>query len=427
MPRSTPTCPPTSPPGSGYSCCAVRRTLRCGQDSLAWNVPSASCCRCRGRTARCRGRSTPPDARRAGGSSPAPHPSTSASPVRRDSQTRWACRIQSGPRRGNVSPTRFAPRRTGSRTRGGGRWTGTTRFSAGWSPGPTPSSASPRAGTTSWCRSEAFAVYRTGPGSPPPRPANLHLRWCAAATSYAPWRCSIGRSIFAAMTQRTGRARTTPTVASSRPTSSPPGRQPRSCSLPTRSAAGASPRGLTPPADAREPAPEHAQAPLCGELMESFVQRAAVHVEGRLPAVVGVGEDVMDHQQPALIEVWGEAGVVGLGRLLRMAAIDEEERQRSAPVGGSLRRFAHHRDHPVLDPRFRLRTPEVGQRIDPAGARVQHGGVAVELAGLVLLRAAMVVDAEQQATMLTRRTPSWDRATRRQRLPGGASLPPRRA
>ena len=60
-------------------------------------------------------------------------------------------------------------------------------------------------------------------------------------------------------------------------------------------------------------------------------------------------------------------------------------------------------DDPVLEA-GRLDGPaEVGEGVEPAGGGVDDLGVAVQLAGLVLLGAAVVVDAEEDAA--ARRAP----------------------
>ena len=122
-------------------------------------------------------------------------------------------------------------------------------------------------------------------------------------------------------------------------------------------------------------------------------QRPQEHVVRRPAAVGRVGEHVVDDQQPAGHQPSRPAGVVVLGVHLGVPAVDEQQRQGSAPVARDRRRPADDGDHVVLEAGAGEGPAERRQRVHQAGLGVDQGRVVVLPAGLVLLRAAVVVDA----------------------------------
>ncbi len=138
---------------------------------------------------------------------------------------------------------------------------------------------------------------------------------------------------------------------------------------------------------------ESEAAALEGREVDLLVRRAA--------AVGGVREDVVDRQRPADRHVWCPAGVVGAGRLDAVPAVDEHQGRRHRPVAGDHRRLTDHRHDPVLQPGVRIVSRNVGSvSISPVRASTSDG-VVVLPAGLVLLRAAVVVDSEHDRARLT--------------------------
>ena len=90
-----------------------------------------------------------------------------------------------------------------------------------------------------------------------------------------------------------------------------------------------------------------------------------------------------DPRRPALVV--GDRGGVG------MAAVDEHHAERGPPQPGHVGGPAHHDHDVVLDPGRGQRGAQPRQRVQAAGARVDEIRVVVLPAGLVLLRAAVVV------------------------------------
>ena len=89
-----------------------------------------------------------------------------------------------------------------------------------------------------------------------------------------------------------------------------------------------------------------------------LVDRALPDVERRLAAVLRALEDVVDHQHPAGLHPAGEAGVVVLGVLLGVPAVDEQQRERRTPV--ARRRWSSAR--PRRPPRPRARRAAMVRR-----------------------------------------------------------------
>ena len=139
------------------------------------------------------------------------------------------------------------------------------------------------------------------------------------------------------------------------------------------------------------------------------VDGALPDVERRLAAVLGTLEHVVDDQHAAGLHPAGEAGVVVLGVLLGVAAVDEQQRERRTPVRGDGGRAADDRDHLVLEPGAGDRPAEHRQRVHQPELVVDEARVVVLPAGLVLLRAAVVVEGEHGAARRPCRRPEPDR------------------
>jgi hypothetical protein len=108
----------------------------------------------------------------------------------------------------------------------------------------------------------------------------------------------------------------------------------------------------------------------------------------------------VDGERAAGDEVGGPQLVVGPGRLDAVTAVDEQERQRSGPRPGHERRLAHDGDDRALEAGVVDRAAEVGQRVHQAHGGVDEVGLVPLPAGLVLLRAPVVVDREQHPAPL---------------------------
>ena len=155
------------------------------------------------------------------------------------------------------------------------------------------------------------------------------------------------------------RARTSPRSVSGAAASRPP-----------RSTADASRRPVA--RLAADPA-QHAHRAEGLVLVEgAVVERAQVDLVRRAAAVRGVGEDVVDDEQAVAGHPAGPAVVVGVGRLVAVAAVDEQQRQRRAPVGRDAVRLAEHRDDLALEPGPLDRAPEDRQRVHPARCGVDE-------------------------------------------------------
>ena len=120
------------------------------------------------------------------------------------------------------------------------------------------------------------------------------------------------------------------------------------------------------------------------------------HLEGRLPAVGGILEHVVEHEQPARHHVRRPRLVVGERDVERVTAVDEQQPERRGPRAG--------------DGRRRRRSTAITTSSSPASSIVRrnHGSVSMRPVrgstsalvvvlppGLVLLRPAVVVDGEQ--------------------------------
>ena len=108
----------------------------------------------------------------------------------------------------------------------------------------------------------------------------------------------------------------------------------------------------------------------------------------------------MDHQRTADGHPLGPAVEVPLRRLLGVAAVDEQELQRSSPRPRDERGLADDGDDVVVEPRGVERVPQRRQRVEQSGDGVDHRGVVVLPARLVFLGAVMVVDGVQHAAGL---------------------------
>ena len=137
--------------------------------------------------------------------------------------------------------------------------------------------------------------------------------------------------------------------------------------------------------------------------------RARPHVEGGLPAVGGVLEHVVEHEQAAGHHEARPSLVVAERDVERVAAVDEHEPERRRPVRGDRRRAPDHRDDDVLETGALDRAPEPRQRVHAAGARIDEPVVVMLPARLVLLRPAVVVDGVQHRPAGARRRAQVDR------------------
>ena len=102
-------------------------------------------------------------------------------------------------------------------------------------------------------------------------------------------------------------------------------------------------------------------------------------------------------------DVGGPQVVVEAGRLLAVAAVDEQERQRRRPGPRDERRAADHRDHRVLEAGVVDGLAEVRERVHLADGGVDEVGLVPLPPGLVLLGASVVVDGEQHPAELASR------------------------
>ena len=115
------------------------------------------------------------------------------------------------------------------------------------------------------------------------------------------------------------------------------------------------------------------------------------------PAAVGRGgKHGVDRQRAAGGHPPGPALVVRHRRLLGVPAVDEHQAQRRAPEPGHIGRTAHHDHHVIFESGCGQRGPQRRQRVQAAGPRVDQSGIVVLPAGLVLLRAAVMVDCDHQ-------------------------------
>ncbi len=130
---------------------------------------------------------------------------------------------------------------------------------------------------------------------------------------------------------------------------------------------------------------------------------ALPHLERRLAAVARVLEHVVEDEHAARRDVRRPGLVVGEHHVQSVTAVDEHEPERRAPVRGDRGRVADDGDHGVLESGVLDRAAEERQRVHAAGLGIDDLGVVVLPPGLVLLRAAMVVDAEQHGAAGTRR------------------------
>ena len=92
------------------------------------------------------------------------------------------------------------------------------------------------------------------------------------------------------------------------------------------------------------------------------------HVERALAAVFGALEHVVDREQPAGKQMPRPTLVVGHRDRFRVAAVDEQERERRRPRGGDHRRVTDDADHAVFQPGGLDRLAEERQRVHAPGA-----------------------------------------------------------
>ena len=130
----------------------------------------------------------------------------------------------------------------------------------------------------------------------------------------------------------------------------------------------------------------------------------------RPPAVRGVGEHVVDGEHAAGHHPLRPAAEVGPRRLDAVPAVDEQQRQGRTPPRADGLRPTDDGDDLLLEPGVADRAAEGRQRVHHAEVGVDQAVVVVLPPGLVLLRAAVVVDGEDRAAD----------------LPGGRAEPDRR-
>ncbi len=153
-------------------------------------------------------------------------------------------------------------------------------------------------------------------------------------------------------------------------------------------------------AGTRSQHPQAAATEVGAVLEASRRQGFPVQLVGGPAPVGGVGEHVVNGQQPARRHLRGPAPVVGPRHIGAVAPVDEQQRQGRAPVGGHHRRRPHHQHYRRLQA-GRLEGPAgPGQGVHAAGGGVDDGRVVVFPAHLVLFRAPVVVDREQGAPPL---------------------------
>jgi hypothetical protein len=92
-----------------------------------------------------------------------------------------------------------------------------------------------------------------------------------------------------------------------------------------------------------------------------------------------------------------------------VAAVDEQQGQRGGPVAGYGGGLAQYADHDVLQSGLGQGAPEGRQGVQAAGGGVDQRQVVVLPSGLILLRAAVVIDREQDGVGGPGRRPQIDR------------------
>src|SRR5262245_49378394 len=123
----------------------------------------------------------------------------------------------------------------------------------------------------------------------------------------------------------------------------------------------------------------------------------------RLPTVGRIREHVVDDEEPTRHHVPGPPVVVGAGRRLGVATVDEDKGHRRGPERGHGDRGADHGHHALLHPGLVEGTAQHRQCVDAAHGWVDEPGVVVLPPRLVLLRAAVVVNGHHDAAVLARR------------------------
>lgn len=104
----------------------------------------------------------------------------------------------------------------------------------------------------------------------------------------------------------------------------------------------------------------------------------------------------MDREESASHDVGHPSIIIIKGMLHCVAAINEEQAQRRAPPRGDIPRLTHNRDHGPFQASFAYGFPEKRERINSICLCVPNVGIEVLPARLILFRAAMVIDREQQ-------------------------------
>jgi hypothetical protein len=123
-------------------------------------------------------------------------------------------------------------------------------------------------------------------------------------------------------------------------------------------------------------------------------ERALVDLERGAPTVGRVGKYVVNREPAALADVRGPAAVVRPRRRLAVSSVDEDQAGVGFPASSDSRRVTDDCDDQVLCTGLFHRPPKERQCVHPAGLPVDERVVVVLEARLVLLRAVMMVDAE---------------------------------
>lgn len=136
-----------------------------------------------------------------------------------------------------------------------------------------------------------------------------------------------------------------------------------------------------------------------GRLLDEAAGRERREVDlfvRRSPAIGGIGEHVVDGEQAAGGHKRRPQLEIETGRLDPVAAVDEQEAKGSGPVANHAGAIANDGNHPGFEPSVVDGPAEGRQGVDPADRRIDQVRFVPLPAGLVLLRAPMVIDAEQQ-------------------------------
>src|SRR3954447_16375886 len=113
----------------------------------------------------------------------------------------------------------------------------------------------------------------------------------------------------------------------------------------------------------------------------------------------------MDGEQAAMSNVAGPSAIVGASMFHAVAAVDEQERERRAPMPGDDWRLTDDSDHAIFDARVEHGATKCRQRVHHPGLGIDDRWIVMLPTRLVLLRAAVVVDCEQDRRTVLRRRP----------------------